>query len=270
MLRAAIAGAILFVILLTVGLASGANKPDAQKNLLPVLLTETDQYWLKAKEVVYKTVPELLAQHEAELKHGLSRSKLMHGDLKSRQIAITFDDGPHPKYTPRLLAILRKYKVKATFFVVGERAEQYPKLVKAEIAGGHCVGNHTFHHVNLTKIPEAYVATEITACDEVLRKILGRRPRLFRPPGGDYNDKVAEVAEALGYTTVLWTDDPGDYASPGAGLIRERIMDRIGNGGIILIHDGIDQTISILPRLLQDLSDQGYQFVTVDEMLRNR
>jgi len=232
--------------------------------------TNGDQYWLQAKEEAYKSVPELVAQDATELAKGIRFHKIIQGDTAKKDIAITFDDGPHPDYTPKLLDILKQYDVKATFFLVGEKAEQAPDLVRAEIAAGHNVGNHTYHHVNLKKIPEGSVATEIKACDDVLRHITGKRPHLFRPPGGDYNTKVVEVAEALGYTTVLWTDDPGDYASPGDKVIETRVLDRVSNGGIVLIHDGIQQTIDVLPRMLQRLKARGYRFVTMDQMMGSR
>jgi polysaccharide deacetylase family sporulation protein PdaB len=227
---------------------------------------QVDRYWQNAKEEVDKSVLELLAQHQAELERGLRYDKLLHGDTSKRQIAITFDDGPHPEYSPQLLAILKKYKAKATFFLVGEKAEQAPDLVRAEVAAGHCVGNHTYHHVNLTKIPNEDVAAEIKACGDVLRKITGQAPHLFRPPGGDYDKQVAETAEALGYTMVLWTDDPGDYASPGDKVIETRVLDHVSNGGIVLIHDGVQQTVDVLPQILGYLKGKGYEFVTIDEM----
>lgn len=146
-------------------------------------------------------------------------------------------------------------------------AEKYPDLVRAELAAGHSVGNHTYHHVNLTQIPPVYVAAELKACGGVLSQISRKSPHLFRPPGGDYNDQVAQVAEALGYKTILWTDDPGDYASPGTRLIEMRTIDRATNGGIILIHDGIQQTLDALPHILRYLQNRGYKMVTVDQML---
>lgn len=230
----------------------------------------TDKYWLAAKEQVYRTVPEILAQHRLELSQGLRFHKLMHGDRSIKQVALTFDDGPHPAYTPKILAILNRFNVKATFFLVGEMAEKYPDLVRAEVAAGHSIANHTYHHVNLLRIPPGAVATEIQACGDVLQAIAGRSIRLFRPPGGDYNRQVAEVAEALGYTTVLWTDDPGDYANPGKRTIEQRVLRAIGNGGIILVHDGIQQTVDVLPTIIRYLKRNGYQFVTVDEMLKRR
>jgi polysaccharide deacetylase family sporulation protein PdaB len=227
----------------------------------------TDPYWQDAKWTVDKSVLELLTQHEAELAKGTVYYKLIHGSLAKKQIAITFDDGPHPKYTPKLLRILKENNVKATFFLVGEMAEKYPELVKEEMAAGHSVGNHTYHHVNMTKIPEEYMAVELKACGNVLQHITGKAPHLFRPPGGDYDHDLAEVSEALGYVMVLWTDDPGDYASPGKNVIKTRIMETASNGGIILIHDGIQQTVDVLPDIIKYLRDQGYELVTIDQMI---
>jgi len=234
------------------------------------LAKEKDPYWRSAKEIAYKSVPELIAQHNDELARSARHRKLMHGPMAVKHIALTFDDGPHPKYTPRILEILRRYNVKATFFVVGFMAEKYPTLVKAELGGGHSVGNHTYHHVNLSKIPEAYVATEIKACGEVLASIGGRAPHLFRPPGGDYNESVAQVIDTLGYELILWTDDPGDYASPGEDVIVQRTLDAISPGGIILIHDGVQQTVDVLPTLIKELKARGYEFVTIDEMIKEK
>jgi peptidoglycan/xylan/chitin deacetylase (PgdA/CDA1 family) len=140
--------------------------------------------------------------------------------------------------------------------------------VKAEIAAGHSVGNHTYHHVNLTKIPPRLVATEIQACGDVLQRITGTKPHLFRPPGGDYNLPVAETANDLGYTLVLWTDDPADYAQPPAQVLMSRTLDWAHNGGILLLHDGAPETVALLPQLLTDLRRRGFELVTVDEMLR--
>lgn len=229
-----------------------------------------DPYWQHAKQEVYLSVLELMAQHKNELLQNIRYHKLFHGDLKKKEIALTFDDGPHPQYTPQLLAILAQAKVKATFFVIGEMADKYPELVLAEQRAGHSIGNHTYHHVNLTKILEPDVATEIKACGEALQRITGQPPRLFRPPGGDYDTGVATASEALGYTIALWTDDPGDYASPGAPVILQRTLKAAGNGGIILLHDGVQQTIDILPQLIATLKQQGYRFVTCDAMLRGK
>lgn len=244
------------------------NKLSSSEAMLQ-LEAQRDPFWLNAKRIMVRSTPELLAQHETELGRGIRYNKIFEGNIGRKQVALTFDDGPHPAYTPQILRILKQYHAKATFFVVGEQAERNPELVKAEIAAGDNVGNHTYDHVSLVKIPDDYVGTEIKACGEVLKQITGRAPHLFRPPGGVYNEQVEQQAQSLGYTTVLWTNDPGDYASPGEDVILQRTFSKINNGSIILLHDGIQQTIDVLPTILQYLKDHGYQTVTVDEMLRH-
>ncbi len=220
-----------------------------------------------AQEEACKTLREWETQ-PADFRSSIRTLKLTRGDSKYKEIALTFDDGPHTGYTKQLLSILDKYNVPATFFVVGVQAEKYPDLVKAEEAKGHLIANHTYHHVSLPKIPREYVTAEMLACTHVISHITGQSPRYFRPPGGEYNQVVADAAEALGYTMVLWTDDPGDYSSPGDDVILQRTLAHANPGGIILLHDGIAQTVRILPRLLQTLKQEGYTFVRVDQMHR--
>ncbi len=227
---------------------------------------QLDAFWARAKEEIYRSPEELAAQHAREVRKGIIYNKLIRGNPHTKTVALTFDDGPHPQYTPQLLSILKREGVKATFFVVGEMAEQYRDLVRAEHEGGHLVGNHTFHHVNLTKIPSDQVRVEWQACQDVVKSITGEAPRFCRPPGGDYDVVVMRAAEAQGLTTVLWTDDPGDYASPGDLKIETRVLDHIGNGGIILIHDGVQQTVDVLPQIVEHLKRRGFRFVTVAEM----
>ena len=237
---------------------------------LALIRTERDPNWVSAEQMVHRSLWDLVNQNQDELGQGLHFRKILEGDLSKKQIALTFDDGPHPAYTPQLLRILKQYNARATFFVVGAQAEKYPQLIRAEVAAGSSVGNHTYDHVSLVKIPQADVGTEIKACGQVIAQITGRAPHLFRPPGGTYDPAVAQMSEALGYTMVLWTDDPGDYASPGADVILSRTEARVNNGAIILLHDGIGQTIQMLPHLLQYLRANGYEIVTVDEMLRQQ
>lgn len=243
--------------------APNALSPQAS---LEVVRAERDQYWLNAQKEVYRSVLELTAQNEADGASSPRSGRLMRGNPARREIALTFDDGPHPDITPQLLEILRRENVPATFFVVGELAERHPDLILAEIADGHIVGNHTYDHVSLIKIPDPYVATEIEACGEVLQHITGQVPRFFRPPGGEFDPDVTRIARTLGYTMVLWTDDPGDYASPGSSVIERRTLADVNNGGILLLHDGISQTIQILPDLIHTLKGRGFRFITVAQM----
>lgn len=216
----------------------------------------------------YKTPEELMQQHRAEQAQGVSLRKLIRGDTTRRWIALTFDDGPHPEYTPKIIQILERYKVRATFFVVGKMAEKYPELIRLHQKAGNEIGNHTYNHVNLTRLNRDQIAAEIEKCGEVIRAITGQTPYLFRPPGGDYNRTVAEVAASLGYWMVLWTDDPGDYADPPEKILQERLFSGISNGGIILLHDGVPETIDLLPKLIERLKAEGYEIVPVGEMIK--
>ncbi|OYT69315.1 MAG: polysaccharide deacetylase [Armatimonadetes bacterium JP3_11] len=252
----------LLLFVLAVGL-SGCRNASPEKRVE----SPTDPYWLQAEKEVYKSLPELLAQDATEQQQKIALRKLIRGNPNRKWIALTFDDGPHPLYTPKLVAILNKYQVKATFFVVGKMAEQYPELVHLLQQSGHAIGNHTYHHVNLTRLTPEQIAVEIKACGKVIQNLTGQAPHLFRPPGGDYNQTVAEIANALGYWLILWTDDPGDYARPNEATLKQRLLDQLSNGGIILLHDGVPETIDLLPQLLDYLKREGYEIVLVDEML---
>jgi peptidoglycan-N-acetylglucosamine deacetylase len=197
-------------------------------------------------------------------------AKFFSGNPHRKQIALTFDDGPHRYYTQQLLAILKEQNVRATFFIVGEKAEQYPELVRAEVAAGHCIGNHTYNHLSLTDIPDEYIPLELSVCDDILKRLTGKSVHLFRPPGGKFNSKTLKYATEAGYTTILWTANSGDYSSPGAKVIQTRVLGQVSNGGIILFHDGIPQTMQILPELIRTLRTRGYEFVTVEELMQQK
>ncbi|MFZ4506320.1 MAG: polysaccharide deacetylase family protein [Fimbriimonas sp.] len=247
-------------------LQSTAGQTPKQVN--PAVEMKADPYWQRARLEVYKTQKQLADQEESERKAGKVLPKLRGGNPKKRLLALTFDDGPHPTFTPRLLKVLRDGGVKATFFVVGKMVERQPDLLKQIAADGHLVANHTFSHVTLTKVPFEEITTEYRACSDIVESVIGVRPRWCRPPGGDYDENVIEAATANGMTTVLWTADPGDFASPGEDVILQRTFSHLNNGGIILLHDGIEQTLSILPELFAYAQARGFTFVTVDELER--
>jgi len=214
---------------------------------------------------IYRSPGELRAQDEAELRMGLKYLKLIKGDPTCKMIALTFDDGPHPEWTLRLLDVLRQNQVKATFFVVGKMVDRYPDLIRAEISDGHQIANHTYHHLNLSNLSDEEVDQEYRMCDDSVFRATGIHMKYCRPPGGQYDHDVIKATERLGLTTVLWTDDPGDYAKPGDSVLEKR-LNHIHNGSIVLLHDGIQQTIDILPDLIKALRKKGYRFVTVDEL----
>ena len=192
----------------------------------------------------YRPYLTLLAKDEYEQERGYKFNKIIRGDIRKQRIALTFDDGPHPVYTLQLLDILRRTHTPATFFVVGKQVEKNPALVQLEVAEGHEVGNHTYDHVNLTMIPPELIAYELDQCDAAIKKATGASARFFRPPGGDYNGDVIRDASQRGYITTLWTNDPGDFQKPSADLILKRTLEHLENGAIILLHDGIPQTLA--------------------------
>ncbi len=229
-------------------------------------LDQTDQFWRRAEVEIYRSPEELIAQDARETRRGNKLPKLMRGNPYKKLLALTFDDGPHHIYTNLLLNILQREQVKATFFVIGKMVERYPNLLKSIDAAGMDIGNHTFSHVTLTKIPEQDAEIEYRANNDLVKKVIGKTMRFCRPPGGDYDAEVIEASTHCGLTTVLWTDDPGDYANPGQAKIEERVLAKITNGGIILLHDGVAETLNVLPQIIAYGKKKGFQFVTVSEL----
>lgn len=217
----------------------------------------------------YRPYLTLLAKDEYEQERGYKFNKIIRGDIRKQRIALTFDDGPHPVFTLQLLDILRRTHTPATFFVVGKQVEKNPALVQLEVAEGHEVGNHTYDHVNLTMIPPELIAYELDECDAAIKKATGSSARFFRPPGGDYNGDVIRDAAKRGYITTLWTNDPGDFQKPPADVILKRTLEHLENGSIILLHDGIPQTLQVLPQIIEGARKRGYQFVTVSQLARD-
>ncbi len=158
------------------------------------------------------------------------------------------------------------YRARATFFLVGTSIRQRPELVHEMVADGHAIGNHTARHTRLMPLDMVEVRAEIAGCDAALRRC-GVTTRLFRPPGGRYDTRILDTVNAEGLTVVHWTVNPGDYTRPGVEVIAQRVLDQATNGSIVLLHDGCEQTLVALPRILQTLIEHGYSFVTIDEML---
>lgn len=194
------------------------------------------------------------------------------------KVSITFDDGPDPKWTPKILDVLKQRGAKAAFFITGRNAEDHPSLVRRIVAEGHELGNHTYTHGNLAEMPEWRMRLEIDGTERLIESIAGRSLTLFRPP---YNadatpSDVAELAplafaeRELGYTVVLEKIDPQDWARPGADVILQRVKEQRREGNIILLHDaGGDrsQTVEALPRILDWLRERGDEVVPLSELL---
>lgn len=185
----------------------------------------------------------------------------------SRSVALTFDDGPEPLYTPLLLDTLRRLGVHATFFLVGQRADQYPYFARAIVEEGHEVGNHGYRHASLTRLPPAELREELARAQAALEAATGVRPRYLRPPGGGFNRDVLRAASSSGLVVVLWTDDAGDYRGGGPERLRTQVLSRVFGGGIVLLHQGIPATLQVLPDVIRTLSNLGYRVGTVTDLL---
>ncbi len=185
----------------------------------------------------------------------------------SRSVAFTFDDGPEPLYTPLLLDTLRRLGVHATFFLVGARVDQYPYFARAMVREGHEIGNHGYRHVPLTRLEAAELRGELERAQRAVEAATGVRPRYLRPPGGGYDRHVLQAASALGLLVVLWTDNPGDYRIGDPGRLRTRLLSRAFGGSIVLLHQGIPNTMRILPDVIRTLQRLGYRVGTVTQIL---
>ncbi len=191
-------------------------------------------------------------------------------DTTDKRIALTFDDGPHYKYTAEILDILKENEVKATFFVVGSLAERYPELILRELAEGHEIASHTWSHPHLSKLPEATLESELSATEDLLYELAEYRPKLFRPPEGKCPDSVRRVAAQLDYEVVLWTVDTRDWAHTPTQTIVKTVLENIEPGSIILCHDfigGNSPTPDALREFIPELKRHGYEFVTVSDLL---
>ncbi|HEY6264429.1 MAG TPA: polysaccharide deacetylase family protein [Candidatus Acidoferrum sp.] len=212
-----------------------------------------------------------------------------------RKLAITFDDGPNPAITPKLLDLLDRYKAKATFFLIGKYVRECPELAKETIARGHSVGNHTETHPNLLRLFPMQVRVELRLCHDAIRGVLGAPPKWFRPPFGMRNPWVIPSARELGYQTVMWTLIPGDWREKSAdwliphmqpiaqhaqqnlasGVVRAA-TGHSSTGDILCLHDGSHRglngdrtrTLAALEYWLPRWRDLGLEFVTIDDAVR--
>lgn len=189
---------------------------------------------------------------------------------RSKLIALTFDDGPYAVATPLLLDALRDLHVKATFFLIGRDAEQFPELVRRIELYGNEIGNHTYSHPNLDELSPRAVRAELTRGRAVLEH-LAHDPSirsLMRPPHGRYTEETVEVTQSLGYHVVLWTEDPGDWKTLTVPAIAHSIEDHATAPSIVLLHSGKLATVQALAQIVPAFRSNGYDFVTVGELLK--
>jgi peptidoglycan/xylan/chitin deacetylase (PgdA/CDA1 family) len=186
---------------------------------------------------------------------------------KAKCVALSFDGGPSPT-TPRLLDILKRNGLHATFFVQGKgHIAKYPDILRRVSDEGHEIGNHTWNHSRLTDLDEDNARRELTRTQGAIERITGTRPVLMRPPEGRTNRAVAKICRDLGLAQVLWSVTAKDYETTDSALIAKRVLDQTHRDGIILLHDLHKGTVPAVPQIIKALEQRGYTIVTVSQLL---
>lgn len=194
-----------------------------------------------------------------------------HGPDRCLQVALTFDDGPSERFTAQVLDVLAGFGAVATFFCVGMNVQHRPDLAERAAAEGHVLANHTWSHPYLPDLAPEDLNWQLARTNEVVARITGKSPTLFRPPYGGRDAAVMRRLALSGMTTVLWDVEAPDWRLPGEEEIGAEILGNVRNGSVILLHDGggdRSQTVRSLPRILEGLSQRGYRFVTIENLIR--
>ena len=186
------------------------------------------------------------------------------GGQEQKLMTLTFDDGPHPVYTPELLDGLKERNVRASFFLLGSSVDGNEDLVERMAGEGHLIGNHTLSHVRLTKIPLEEAEREIAETNEKILAASGVLPVYIRPPYGEWNEELEGVTDM---EPVFWNVDPLDWKVLDRKKIADHIVKNAGDGRIVLLHDSYETTVDAALEVIDTLKEQGYTFVTVDELL---
>lgn len=195
---------------------------------------------------------------------GKTDSQPVQNVAQKRKIALTFDDGPSPIWTEALLDGLRERGVKATFFVTGQNVEAYPELIKKMQEDGHLIGNHTYSHIQLTAVSEEKALEEIKKTNEAIYNCTGSYPEFLRPPFGSIKKDMEKEVDMI---TVLWDVDPTDWCRSSAVCIARSVVENVQDHSIILLHDQYESSVKAALQIVDTLTKEGYEFVTVDEIL---
>ena len=183
---------------------------------------------------------------------------------EKKRIALTFDDGPHPIYTPQMLELLKEEQVPATFFLLGENVELYGDVVKKIAKEGHLIGNHTYHHVQVTSLSLEEACKEIQETSDLIEELTGTGTEYVRPPFGTWNE---ELEERLNLIPVMWSIDTKDWTTQNVDWIVRETVKHAEDHDIILMHDSYQSTVDAVKRVIEQLEAEGFEFVTVDEII---
>ena len=186
--------------------------------------------------------------------------------VQDKEVAITFDDGPNPDYTAYLLEGLKERGVSATFFLLGKEAEKYPELVLQMYEEGHLVATHAYEHVNLCELSDEKACWQVEKTNDIIEAITGERPQYLRPPFGCWKENLDCETEMI---KVLWNIDPLDWNVHNSTEIAKRVLNKVEDGDIILLHDASESSVNAAFKIIEALSKEGYRFVTIDELIVN-
>lgn len=262
-----IAGMIFLVFVLGKEVGVGGKLLSQYKNLF---------YGLSATALVMAFFAAFISYFEY---HGIGPQDgiIRRGSRHLNVVSITFDDGPSPQYTPKILDILKEKKVKATFFLTGKHVEKYPDVARRILAEGHEIGNHTYSHKEMFALTKKVADREIGKAEQAIIDILGVRPTLFRPPRGIYSNTIRALLVKKGYDIVLWTISSVDWRNIPSSRITARIQRFVHNGAIILFHDSGAlikreggkrvNTVKALPEVIDMLKNNNYKIVTVGTLI---
>ncbi|MBR8838919.1 MAG: polysaccharide deacetylase family protein [Stigonema ocellatum SAG 48.90 = DSM 106950] len=245
----------------TINLKDIAAKAETQQRIekLKATLLTSWQQEAKTKGISYPVPSQFLGA-------SIEQAQL---SPDQKVIALSFDDGPWPQSTTKVLDILKKENIKATFFQIGQNLKNYPDLAKRVVAEGHILGNHTWHHWYHHLNPQA-AAFEIESTTNLIYQTTGVKTNLFRPPGGIMSNGVYDYAKNKKYATIMWSSDSVDYSRPSVSRLIHNVMREAKPGGIVLMHDGggdRSHTVEALPQIISNFRKQGYRFVTIPELL---
>ncbi|MFS0723881.1 polysaccharide deacetylase family protein [Paenibacillus sp. 1P07SE] len=257
---------MLSMLLLGCGAAGGeptGDTPDEQRGGIVTGMSDT----------VRSQQPETPPLTLDELRRKYPETFIFHGPQNARVVALTFDDAPDDIFTPLVLDALREAGVQATFFVVGERVEKYPEVMRRLVREGHIVGNHSYNHANLPRLSESEFRSQITRTDELIRQYTGYVPSYIRPPYGNINEPQLQWLAAQQRKVVNWNVDSLDWKDLPAEEVVDNILSAVKPGAIILQHSGggvgadLTGTAEAIPTVVARLKEQGYSFATIPRLL---
>jgi peptidoglycan-N-acetylglucosamine deacetylase len=258
-------GFIILTASFTSCTAAAPLRPEPQAGFAPLRTAPNPAYRTPPVQGGMLRNPDMSLRSDFSANAGVTFSRV---PVSGKYIALTFDDGPHPKNTPRLLDMLRARNIKATFYVIGRNVNLHPGVVRRTVAEGHEIGNHSHTHQLLSKCSDSELRTEMRQCQDAISRAAGVRPRTMRPPYGGLLQRQRELVHSeFGYPTILWSVDPLDWKRPGPGVVTSRILTGTTAGGIVLAHDLHAQTVDAMPATMDGLLKRGFRFVTVSQLI---